>query len=310
MLGSNERPQAKLNTSVVIAPRSYSYGTIIGIEEFAHRAATRKDSFKDLIKFYFTEYITGVLFVTALTAYMVLSQVMEYNWRASVYAWVSRAFKKSLDMVVAVLLLIVTAPLFLIIPILIKLDSPGPVFYIQERIGLNRRKRNRRSHAVVARREFRGRERRREDNLGRPFRVIKFRTMVNNAEAKTGAVWAIKNDTRITRLGRFLRKTRIDELPQLINVLKGEMAMVGPRPERPVFVKDLSVKVPNYVERLKVKPGITGRSQVDNGYDSSIESVVKKVEYDVDYIRNWNFWSDIKILMKTVLVVITGKGAC
>ena len=310
MLGSNERPQAKMNTSMVVSPRSYSYGTIIGIEEFAQRAATRRASIKDLLKFYMTEYVTGVMFVTALALYMIVAQVADYNWKTALYDWCCRAFKKSLDIVVAVILLIVASPLFLIIPILIKLDSPGPVFYIQERIGQNRRRRSRRSNHVVTSENRRGRERRREDHLGRPFRVIKFRTMVNNAEAKTGAVWATKNDTRITKLGKFLRKTRIDEVPQLINVLKGEMAMVGPRPERPVFVKDLSTKVPNYVERLKVKPGITGRSQVDNGYDSSIESVVKKVEYDVDYIRNWNIWSDIKILMKTVVVVITGKGAC
>lgn len=310
MLGSNDRPQAKLNTSAVVASRSYAYGTAIGFEEFAHRAASRKKSFKELLQFYFSEYFTGVLFVTALTAYMILSKALEVDWKTSTYDFVCRTFKKSLDFTVALIGLILASPLFLVIPILIKLDSPGPVFYTQERIGLNRRKKNRRGSSVVVKSNQRTRDRRRDNNHGRPFKVIKFRTMVNNAESKTGAVWATKNDTRITRLGRFMRKTRIDEVPQLINVLLGEMAMVGPRPERPVFVKDLSAKVPNYVVRLSVKPGITGRAQVDNGYDTSIESVVKKVESDVDYIRNWNFWSDIKILMKTVVVVITGKGAC
>jgi lipopolysaccharide/colanic/teichoic acid biosynthesis glycosyltransferase len=184
------------------------------------------------------------------------------------------------------------------------------VFYTQERIGLNRRRRNRRAHNVMTAKNSRKRDRRRENHFGRPFSVIKFRTMVNNAEANTGAVWASKNDARITRIGKILRKTRIDEVPQLINVLRGEMALVGPRPERPVFVKDLADKVPNYTERLNVKPGITGRAQVDNGYDTSVESVARKIEYDVDYIRNWTVWSDIKILLKTVVVVITGKGAC
>ena len=158
--------------------------------------------------------------------------------------------------------------------------------------------------------ERRFRDRRRENNYGRPFKVIKFRTMVNNAEAKSGPVWATKNDARITPLGKFLRKTRIDEIPQMINVLRGEMSVVGPRPERPKFVKDLLAKVPDYAERLNVKPGITGQAQVTTGYDTSLESVIDKVKNDVEYIRNWNVWSDLKILMKTVLVVITGKGAC
>jgi lipopolysaccharide/colanic/teichoic acid biosynthesis glycosyltransferase len=134
--------------------------------------------------------------------------------------------------------------------------------------------------------------------------------MVNDAEKKSGPVWASKNDPRITRLGNFLRKTRIDEIPQFFNVLKGDMSLVGPRPERPKFVKDLSTQVKDYTHRLEVKPGLTGLAQVENGYDSSIASVVKKVRYDIEYIRTWSVLADVKILLKTVVVVLTGKGAC
>jgi lipopolysaccharide/colanic/teichoic acid biosynthesis glycosyltransferase len=134
--------------------------------------------------------------------------------------------------------------------------------------------------------------------------------MIHNAEAKTGAVWAKKNDSRITAIGKIMRLSRIDEIPQLINVLRGDMSLVGPRPERPTFIMDLKSKVPNYTKRLVVKPGITGLAQVSSGYDDSIESVVDKVNYDINYIRNWSIFSDIKILFKTVSVVLTGKGAC
>ena len=134
--------------------------------------------------------------------------------------------------------------------------------------------------------------------------------MVQNAEKKSGPVWAIKNDSRITRLGTFLRKTRLDEIPQFINVLKGDMSLVGPRPERPNFVRDLSEKVQDYSGRLAVKPGLTGLAQVENGYDTSLASVVRKVNLDLEYIRHRSIWADIKILSRTVMVVLTGKGAC
>jgi lipopolysaccharide/colanic/teichoic acid biosynthesis glycosyltransferase len=157
--------------------------------------------------------------------------------------------------------------------------------------------------------ERRSRERRREDYSGFTFKVIKFRTMVNEAEKSTGPVWAKKNDPRITKFGNFLRKSRIDEIPQFLNVLKGEMALVGPRPERPSFVSDLSQKIDGYSDRLQVKPGITGLAQVESGYDTSVSSVINKVRHDLDYINRRSFWLDIKILLKTVIVVFTGKGA-
>ena len=153
-------------------------------------------------------------------------------------------------------------------------------------------------------------DRRVRDLPGKPFTVIKFRTMVQDAEKKCGPVWATKNDPRITRIGAFLRKTRIDEIPQFINVLMGDMSLVGPRPERPLFVRELLTKVDGYADRLQVKPGITGLAQVENGYDSSVDTVAAKVRYDLDYINGWSIWYDIRILVKTVKVVITGKGAC
>jgi lipopolysaccharide/colanic/teichoic acid biosynthesis glycosyltransferase len=217
--------------------------------------------------------------------------------------------KKVIDFFGSLFGLILLMPLFLIIGVLIKLDSTGPVFYTQERIGQNRRRKDRRSADCMTTDERRSRDRRRKNCFGRPFRVYKFRTMIDNAEKKCGPAWAIQNDPRITRVGAFLRKIRLDELPQLINVFRGEMSLIGPRPERPIFVEDLSKKIENYTLRLQVKPGITGLAQVENGYDSSIDSVKDKVAYDLHYINRWSLWQDIKILMKTVIVVITGKGA-
>jgi lipopolysaccharide/colanic/teichoic acid biosynthesis glycosyltransferase len=216
--------------------------------------------------------------------------------------------KRSLDIIGAALGLLLCAPFFVILPILIKLDSPGPVFYMQDRIGHNRRRRQRRETDGSSLGRS-GRDRRRIDLKGRPFQVIKFRTMVVDAEKKCGPVWATRNDPRVTRLGRLLRKTRLDEIPQFVNVLLGHMSLVGPRPERPHFVEDLSGKVENYVLRLQVKPGLTGLAQIENGYDSSMSAVVRKVHYDLEYIRNWSIWQDVKILFRTIGVVITGKGA-
>ncbi len=219
------------------------------------------------------------------------------------------SIKKSIDFLGSLFGLILLMPLFLIVAILIKLDSPGPVFYTQVRTGINRRKSSRRENSCYNFADRRKRDRRRIDNFGKPFKVYKFRTMVDKAEKKCGPTWAIANDPRITRVGAFMRKTRLDELPQLINVLKGDMSLIGPRPERPVFIKELVTQVDGYENRLLVKPGITGLAQVENGYDTSVDSVKNKVAYDLQYIRKWSLWEDIKILFKTVIVVITGKGA-
>ncbi len=310
MLSPNNITDSKLNSSYALTSKPYTFGSAIGLEWLPGTIIETRDSISSLLKFYFGEYFLGVLFVVALSVYAVLKPASSISLVTSLKNLFHSVIKKSLDISLAAIGLILAAPLLILVAILVKITSPGPIFYTQSRIGVNRRRSENRVYSSSMNKERRFRDRRRENNYGRPFKVIKFRTMVNNAEAKSGPVWATKNDARITPLGKFLRKTRIDEIPQMINVLRGEMSVVGPRPERPKFVKDLLAKVPDYAERLNVKPGITGQAQVTTGYDTSLESVIDKVKNDVEYIRNWNVWSDLKILMKTVLVVITGKGAC
>ncbi len=188
--------------------------------------------------------------------------------------------KRVMDITVASFLLLCASPLLLLAAIAIKLDSRGPVFYSQERVGL----------------------------YGKRFMVHKFRTMRIDAE-KNGPQWAKKVDDRITRAGHFLRKTRIDELPQLLCVLKGDMSMVGPRPERAYFIEQLREQIPFYISRLKMKPGLTGWAQVRHHYDTSIEDVQKKLQYDMYYFENMSLLLDIQILFRTIYVVLTGKGA-
>ena len=187
--------------------------------------------------------------------------------------------KQLIDFLAVLLLLILTLPLTLIVAIAIKLDSPGSVFYSQVRTGLN----------------------------GKKFKVHKFRSMYQNAEQK-GVQWAKKKDTRITRVGYFLRLTRIDELPQLWNILKGEMSLIGPRPERPEFDLKLRKKIPYYDVRYLVKPGITGWAQVCYPYGASVEDSYQKVAYDLYYIKNYSLFLDVIIALKTIKVVIFGKG--
>ncbi len=216
--------------------------------------------------------------------------------------------KRALDIAGSLVGLVISLPFWLIIPALIKLDSPGPIFYTQVRVGRNRRRASRR-HVAVEAPQKRGRgDRRQESGFGKPFRIIKFRTMKLDAESQSGPVWATKSDPRITRIGRILRKTRIDEIPQLLNVLTGEMSIVGPRPERPYFVARLDGVVENYLERFNVKPGVTGLAQVEHKYDESIDDVSRKTRYDLRYIRSWSVIQDIKIMLKTVIVVISARG--
>ena len=146
------------------------------------------------------------------------------------------------------------------------------------------------------------------NNFGCPFTIYKFRTMRTDAE-KNGAKFATQGDARVTPIGRFLRRTRIDELPQLWNVLRGDMSLVGPRPERPEFMKELSTHIPGYVDRLGLKPGLTGIAQVVNGYDNELEGFRRKVAYDLLYLQNCCLVNDLKILARTFRVVITGEGA-
>ena len=202
-----------------------------------------------------------------------------------------RFLKRSLDVTSGLFAVTFTAPVLALIALLVKIDSRGPVFYTQIRRCPG------------------------PDGTPAVFRTLKFRTMIANAEAKTGPVWAKKKDERITRVGRFLRRHRLDELPQFFNVLKGEMSLVGPRPERPVIADDLDRKIPGFSDRHQtVKPGITGWAQVQVGYDDSIESVDHKLAHDMVYIASLYRLStylklEIKILLLTVRVVLTGKGA-
>lgn len=181
------------------------------------------------------------------------------------------------DFLVALLFLIITFPLLILFCLAIKLESKGPAFFLQERVGLN----------------------------GKKFYIIKLRSMDINAE-KNGAQWAIKNDPRVTRVGAFIRKTRIDEIPQLVNIIKGDMSLIGPRPERPIFTEEFNKQILGFSNRLAVKPGITGWAQVNGGYDISPS---EKLKLDLYYIKNLNLLLDIKIIIKTIKVVLTGDGA-
>ena len=193
----------------------------------------------------------------------------------------SRVCKRVFDIVVGLVLTIVTLPLILVTAVLIKLDSPGPVFYRQERTGLH----------------------------GRTFTLFKFRSMAADAEVAGKPQWAQKRDPRITRVGAFIRASRIDELPQLFNVLRGEMSMIGPRPERPVFVDELAKVIPFYNYRGYVKPGLTGWAQVNYPYGASVEDAREKLAYDLYYVKNRGMLLDMVILLSTVRVILFREGA-
>ncbi len=226
-----------------------------------------------------------------------------------------RISKRLFDIFAALFLLIATSPLTITAAILVKLTSPGRVIYSQTRIGLNLRskhKPDRRTElsdpAPEPERRQPGRDRRELSNFGCPFTIYKFRTMRNDAE-QNGAQFAQESDPRITPIGRLLRRTRVDELPQLWNILKGDMSLIGPRPERPEFMMKLQEQIPNFIDRLGLKPGLTGIAQVVNGYDNELEGFRRKVSYDLLYLQNCCVWNDIKILFRTIRVVITGEGA-
>jgi len=189
--------------------------------------------------------------------------------------------RRIFDILISLFLLFFLFPLFIVTAIAIKLESSGPVFYKQPRYGKDKK----------------------------IFSVYKFRSMVQNAEKKSGPVWASKEDPRITRVGKFMRKTRIDELPQLLNVLLGEMSFIGPRPERPFFADTFKKQIPFYMNRLKTKPGITGLAQVTVGYDETLDDVKAKVARDIEYIEHKNSLKmNLHILWKTINVVIAGEG--
>lgn len=191
------------------------------------------------------------------------------------------AVKRIFDIVCALLLIVVAAPLMVLAAIAVKLDSRGPALYRQERLGQD----------------------------GRPFVVAKFRSMRVDAEKDGKPRWASVHDDRVTRIGQFMRKTRIDELPQLFNVLRGEMSMVGPRPERGYFVEQLTQQIPFFAVRQSVKPGLTGWAQVRYQYGATVEDSIEKLQYDLYYVKNHSLFLDLMIIFETMVVVLTGKGA-
>jgi len=215
-----------------------------------------------------------------------------------------REIKPAMDRAVALILLVGGLPLMLVIAVLVKLTSAGPVFFTQTRVGQNRRRADRRSLGAGG---IQNAGRRRVDYCGWLFTLYKFRTMYADAESATGPVWAKENDPRVTPLGRFLRNAHLDELPQLINVLRGEMSLVGPRPERPYFVRQLKDRVAGYRHRLTVRPGITGLAQIYHKYDETLFDVNRKIAYDRLYVRKQSLAVDMSILLATIRVAVIGK---
>ena len=230
------------------------------------------------------DVIEGNSFYEMLTGKLVVEQINP-SWLIFSSGFqkssMRRFLKRSLDLILSFGMLICLCPLLLLVAILIKLDSRGPVIFSQERVGERRK----------------------------IYRVRKFRSMVADAEKHSGPVWAQDNDARVTRVGRIIRKIRIDEIPQLWNVFKGEMSFMGPRPERDFFVKDLEKQVPYYGERFTVKPGITGWAQINYGYGATIEDAIEKLNYDLFYIKNMSFWMDLMIVLRTTKIVLFGRGA-
>lgn len=223
----------------------------------------------------FYEHVTGKMFLEGINpSWIIFSEGFKVSR-------LRKVLKRVMDLFCAIVGIILTVPFLPLVALAIKLDSPGPVFYRQERVG------------------------EKEKN----FFLYKLRTMGTDAESGTGAVWAQKNDSRVTRLGAFLRKCRIDELPQFFNILLGDMSMVGPRPERPEFVDKLKERIHYYSERHFVKPGVTGWAQVRYPYGASVEDAMEKLRFDLYYIKNLTLTFDVMIILETIQVVLFRRGA-
>jgi sugar transferase (PEP-CTERM system associated) len=223
----------------------------------------------------FYERITGKLLVERINpSWLVFSDGFKKSPT-------TRLVKRGVGFILSILMSILLSPLLLLVAVAIKLDSKGPVFFNQERVGEN----------------------------GEPYAILKFRSMQDDAEAQSGPVWAEEDDPRITRVGRIIRKLRIDELPQIWNVIKGDMSFVGPRPERRFFVEGLKKKVPYYNERFSVKPGITGWAQVMYGYGATEDDALQKLKYDLYYVKNMSLLMDLVVIFHTVKIVLLGRGS-
>ena len=206
--------------------------------------------------------------------------------------------RRGINLLLALIALIVTMPVMMFVAVLVWLSSRGPVLYTQIRVGLDRR-----APASGVQNH-----RRKQDLGGQPFTIYKFRTMRVDAEQSSGAVWAQQRDPRVTAVGGVLRQYRLDELPQLLNVLQGEMNIVGPRPERPTIFAELREHIAEYPLRQRAKPGITGLAQINHHYDRSVDDVRTKVQYDLEYIRRQSVAEDLRIMLKTVPVILWRRG--
>lgn len=246
-------------------------------DDIAHElllAKLRGTMVVDVRSFY--EHVVHRLPIMQITdEWLLLNDGFSLNTRGSL-----RRLKRATDVLISGVLLLLTAPIMLLAAVIIRLESPGQIIYSQKRVGLHEKE----------------------------FTVFKFRSMRQDAE-KDGAVWAQQNDSRVTRFGKFIRKVRIDELPQLWNVLNGDMSLIGPRPERMQFVEQLKLDIPFYGLRHSVKPGVTGWAQVCYPYGASVEDARHKLEYDLYYVKNMSLLLDIKIILKTIGVVLFPKGA-
>ncbi|OGN33294.1 MAG: hypothetical protein A3I39_03085 [Candidatus Yanofskybacteria bacterium RIFCSPLOWO2_02_FULL_47_9b] len=255
--------------TIVISPEGYKMPELI---DTFYQALSKRITFYDLSTFY--ERLTGRVPLGTIDQLWFLQNLTEDNKRGYEVA------KRAGDIVFGLVFGAISALLYPFISLGIALTSPGPVFYTQIRQG----------------------------HLGRPFKIIKFRTMVANAEASTGAVWASTDDTRVTPFGRFLRRTRLDELPQFWTVIAGHISLVGPRAERPEFHELLKKEVPFYEERYLIKPGLTGWAQINYPYGSSVADAAEKLKYDLYYIKNRSFALDVGIILKTLRTALSQAG--
>jgi len=230
------------------------------------------------------EIIEGISFYEMLTGKIIVEQINP-AWlifsEGFYKSGVRHFLKRTMDLIFSIVLLIVLSPAIIATAILVKIDSKGPAIFSQNRVGKNKK----------------------------IYMVYKFRSMIVGAEKKSGPVWAENNDSRITRVGKVIRKWRVDEIPQLWNVLKGDMSFVGPRPEREYFVQKLEEAIPYFGIRFSVKPGITGWAQISYGYGASVEDAIEKLNYDLFYIKNMSTFMDLMIVLRTIKIVLFGKGA-
>jgi sugar transferase (PEP-CTERM system associated) len=253
---------------VAVADRRGKFPT----EELLHLSLSGRVAVEESARYY--ERLTG----------KIASEMLRPSWlifsRGNRFSDLEYHVRRVLNAGFAAAGLVMSIPIMLLTALAVKLDSPGPIFYVQERVGKN----------------------------GRTFKIVKFRSMRVGAEATSGPVWAEEDDPRVTRVGRIIRKLRFDELPQFVNVLRGDMNFVGPRPERPMFVDQLSEIVPYYSQRHVVKPGLTGWAQIKYPYGASVEDAIEKLRYDLYYIKNQSLLLDAIIVFETTKIVMFGRG--